>query len=117
MHVIFQPHRYSRTQLLMEEFATAFENADALVLLDIYPASEPPLPGVTSQALADRISQTSTCDVQNAASFDAAVQLACAGARPGDMILTLGAGNVSQLGRLVLEYLTRQESSKSAVAG
>jgi UDP-N-acetylmuramate--alanine ligase len=117
VHVIFQPHRYSRTQLLMEEFATAFENADTLVLLDIYPASEPPIPGVTSQTLADRISQTGTCHVQNAASFEEAAQLAGASALPGEMILTLGAGNVSQLGRLVLDRLTDQESSKSSVAG
>ncbi len=107
VHVIFQPHRYSRTQLLMEEFATAFVDADSLVLLDIYPASEAPIPGVTSQALAERIAQNGLKHVAHAASFDEAALLACESAQPGDMILTLGAGNVSQLGAIVLGILER----------
>ena len=107
VHVIFQPHRYSRTQLLMEEFATAFGDADSLVLLDIYPASEAPIPGVTSLALGDRITQNGPTLVAHAASFDDAALLACDSAQPGDMILTLGAGNVSQLGGIVLEILER----------
>src|SRR5208282_5563560 len=57
VHVIFQPHRYTRTQLLLEEFATAFRDADSLLLLDIYPASEPPIPGITSELLATRIAK------------------------------------------------------------
>jgi len=104
VHVIFQPHRYTRTQLLMDEFATAFTNADSIMLLDIYPASEPPIPGITGQALAERIAATGH-QVHYAPSFDEAVQLACKAARPGEMILTLGAGNVSQLGALVLQAL------------
>jgi len=115
VHVIFQPHRYSRTQLLMEEFATAFENTDALVLLDIYPASEQPIEGVTSQALGQRISANGTSLVLNAASFDEAVRLVCASARPGDVVLTLGAGNVSQIGPLVLKEL--EVSSLAEAAG
>ncbi len=107
VHVIFQPHRYTRTQLLMEDFATAFGDSDSLVLLDIYPASEAPIPGVTSQALAERISPNGPTHVVHAASFDEAAQLACDSAQPGDMILTLGAGNVSQLGGIVLEMLER----------
>ncbi len=68
VHVIFQPHRYSRTQLLMDEFATAFRDADSLVLLDIYPASEAPIPGITSHVLAERIAQngpSSGCSMQD----------------------------------------------------
>jgi UDP-N-acetylmuramate--alanine ligase len=94
IHVIFQPHRYSRTQLLMEEFATAFSDADSLVLLDIYPASEAPIPGVTSLVLGQRIAQNGPT-------------LVCDSAQPGDMVLILGAGNVSQLGAVVLELLER----------
>ncbi len=105
VHVIFQPHRYSRTQLLMDEFATAFHDADSLLLLDIYPASEAPIPGVTSQALADRIKQNSPAHVAHVAPLDEAARLVCESAQPGDMILTLGAGNVSQLGALVLKRL------------
>jgi len=104
VHVIFQPHRYTRTQLLMDEFATSFGDADSIALLDIYPAGEPPIPGITSEALADRIAATGK-PAQPAASFAGAVQLACATAQPGDMILTLGAGNVSQLGVLLLQAL------------
>ncbi len=114
VHVIFQPHRFSRTQLLMEEFATAFENADTLALLDIYPASEPPIEGVTSHALAERISRAGTRHVQNAASFEEAVRLVCASARPGDMVLTLGAGNVSQIGALVLQRLEALSLAETA---
>jgi UDP-N-acetylmuramate--alanine ligase len=113
VHVIFQPHRYSRTQLLMDEFATAFHDADSLLLLDIYPASEAPIPAITSQVLAERISQSGTGEVYYAASFDQAVRLACELAQPGDMILTLGAGNVSQLGALVLARLETQALAKA----
>lgn len=108
IHVIFQPHRYSRTQLLMEEFATAFDDADSLVLLDIYPASEQPIAGVTSEALAQRIGEASGKAVEQAASFEEAVQLAGESAKAGDMILTLGAGNVSHLGPMMIERLEQQ---------
>jgi UDP-N-acetylmuramate--alanine ligase len=115
VHVIFQPHRYSRTRLLMEEFATAFGDADSLVLLDIYPASEAPIPGVTSQTLAESIRRNGVGRVMCASSFDEAVRVACELAQSGDMILTLGAGNVSQLGALVLECL--QEHAVAEATG
>jgi UDP-N-acetylmuramate--alanine ligase len=114
VHVIFQPHRYTRTQLLMEEFATAFQDADSLVLLDIYPASESPIAGVSSQVLAKCIAQNGPARVVNAASFDIAAQLAGDSAQPGDMILTLGAGNVSQLGALVLKRLAEPALAKTS---
>ena len=57
VHVIFQPHRYTRTQLLLDEFATAFRDADSVLVLDIYPASEPPIPGITGEMLANRIAE------------------------------------------------------------
>ena len=107
IHVIFQPHRYTRTQLLMDEFATAFQDADSLVLLDIYPASEAPIRGITSHALAERITPNGPNCVVLAAAFDEAARIVYESARAGDMILTLGAGNVSQLGRIVLETLER----------
>ncbi len=114
VHVIFQPHRYSRTQLLMDEFATAFGGADSLVLLDIYPASEAPIPGITSQVLAERIVQNGPGYVAHAASSDEAVQLVCELAQPGDMILTLGAGNVSQLGATILTGLAFHVVAKTS---
>ncbi len=111
IHVIFQPHRYTRTQLLMDEFAAAFTDADSLFLLDIYPASEPPIPGITAQALATRIAEQGNRVVIYAATFADAVNAAVAVARPGDMILTLGAGSVSQLGPQVLEALQQSRAA------
>ena len=106
IHVIFQPHRYTRTQLLMDEFATAFRDADSLLVLDIYPASEAPIPGVTAEVLASRIAQAAKQKAMYVSSFADAVVLATGAARPGDVILTLGAGSISQLGQEVLAELT-----------
>jgi UDP-N-acetylmuramate--alanine ligase len=105
IHVVFQPHRYTRTQALMDDFATAFGDADSLLVLDIYPASEPPIPGITGEALARRIIRAGMSSVAYASSLaDAASQVAAL-AGEGDMILTLGAGSVSQLGSQILQCL------------
>ena len=102
VHVIFQPHRYTRTRDLLGEFATAFEDASTVQVLDIYAASEEPIPGITAQHLVEIIGRG---DVQYAASFDEAASRAATLAAPGDAILTLGAGSVSQVAPLVLEKL------------
>ena len=104
VHVIFQPHRYTRTRDLMDEFADAFCDADSLFILDIYPASEQPIDGVTGEALARRIAETGS-GARYVGSFDDAVLAAAAAAQEGDMILTLGAGSVSQIGLMLLEKL------------
>jgi UDP-N-acetylmuramate--alanine ligase len=106
IHVIFQPHRYTRTRDLMEEFTTAFGDADSLAVLDIYAASETPIEGVTGQSLAEQIAAKSGRAARYAPSFDAAIELAVGAAISGDMILTLGAGSVSQIGPMVLERLS-----------
>ncbi len=105
VHVIFQPHRFTRTRDLMDEFATAFGDADTLGLIDIYPASEKPIQGITAEALVKRIAEAGNVSVRYAPSFANAVASVTALARPGDMVLTLGAGNVSQLGGMILELL------------
>jgi UDP-N-acetylmuramate--alanine ligase len=105
VHVIFQPHRFTRTRDLMDEFATAFADADTLCLLDIYPASEKPIEGITTEVLARRIAEAGNGTVTYAPSFSDAVAAIAAVARPGDMVLTLGAGSVSQLGAMILEKL------------
>jgi len=105
VHVIFQPHRYTRTQLLLDDFATAFADADSVTVLDIYAASETPIPGITGEMLAARISRSGTA-AAFAESFPAAAAAVAQSAQPGDLIVTLGAGNVVQLGPLVLEALT-----------
>jgi len=105
VHVVFQPHRYTRTQLLMDDFAAAFGDADTLVVLDIYAAGEPPIEGITADILAQLIKEVSGREAHYAASFPDAMQTVVAAAREGDMILTLGAGSVSQLGPQILESL------------
>jgi UDP-N-acetylmuramate--alanine ligase len=105
VRVIFQPHRFTRTRDLMDEFATAFADADTLCLLDIYPASEKPIDGITSEALVRRVAGAGNVSVAYAPSFSDAVARVVALAEPGDMVLTLGAGSVSQLGPMILEQL------------
>ena len=109
IHVIFQPHRYTRTRDLMEEFTTAFSDADSLVVLDIYAASEAPIEGISGEALADRVREASGKTVQYANCFSAAIDVASSAAQAGNMILTLGAGSVSQLGPMILEKLKQRE--------
>jgi UDP-N-acetylmuramate--alanine ligase len=105
VHVIFQPHRYTRTQHLMQEFATAFEGADSVLVLDVYPASEQPIPGVTGEALARQVAEVGRKAARYAGSFTEAAEAVAALATPGDAVLTLGAGSVSQLGPQILRVL------------
>jgi len=102
IHVVFQPHRYTRTLDLMEQFTGAFRDADTVIVLPIYAASEEPIPGVTAEKLAERIEGP---QVQFAADFADAVAAVSAQAQKGDLILTLGAGSVSQLGPQILTAL------------
>jgi UDP-N-acetylmuramate--alanine ligase len=108
-HVVFQPHRYTRTQLLMDEFAQAFPDADTLFVLDIYAASEPPIEGITGEALARHIRDAGKHEAHYAASFADAAKAIVVGAQEGDMILTLGAGSVSQLAPMILEELQARQ--------
>jgi UDP-N-acetylmuramate--alanine ligase len=105
IHVIFQPHRYSRTQLLFDEFATAFTGADSVTVLDIYAASEAPIEGITGQTFAERVAQGGTHTTYSPSFADAA-EAAAQSAQSGDLVLTLGAGNVAQIGPIVLEALS-----------
>jgi UDP-N-acetylmuramate--alanine ligase len=102
IHVVFQPHRYTRTLDLLDQFGGAFVEADTVTVLPIYAASEEPIPGVTAEALAARIEGPKTKFVSD---FAAAVAAVVASAHEGDLILTLGAGNVSQLGPQILAAL------------
>jgi UDP-N-acetylmuramate--alanine ligase len=104
VHVIFQPHRYTRTRDLLQEFATAFPDADSLFVLDIYAASEKPIEGITGEALARRIAEAGH-PAEYVSSFADAAARAVSRAQSGDMVLTLGAGSVSQLGPLILQKL------------
>jgi UDP-N-acetylmuramate--alanine ligase len=111
IHVVFQPHRYSRTRDLMDEFATAFKDADSLFVLDIYAASEQPIDGISGEVLARNISEKGGQAARYAASFGDAIEGVSASAADGDMVLTLGAGSVSQLGPMMLERLRKRTSA------
>ncbi len=111
IHVIFQPHRYTRTRDLIEEFTTAFDDADSLFVLDIYAASEKPIEGITGEILAQRIRERTAKNGRYVSSPSDAVDATAAVAQDGDMILTLGAGNVSQFGPMILEKLKEREAA------
>jgi UDP-N-acetylmuramate--alanine ligase len=111
IHVVFQPHRYTRTRDLMDEFTTAFGDCDSLFVLDIYAASEKPIEGITAKALALAIREKGGRRVEYMASFADAADAASRVAEDGDMILTLGAGSVSQLGPPILERLKDRAGS------
>jgi UDP-N-acetylmuramate--alanine ligase len=103
---VFQPHRYSRTLHLRQEFLTAFNQADVLVVMDIYPAGEAPIPGVSAADLADGIRAHGHRNVTYLGSDRSrVVDHVCEISRPGDLVLTLGAGDVSQLGSDILRRL------------
>jgi len=105
IHVLFQPHRYTRTRDLFGEFSRAFVDADSVQVLEIYAASEEPIRGVTGAALAEMIRAEGGRRVEHARSPDEAVARLVAEAREGDAILTLGAGSVSQVGTNLLAAL------------
>jgi UDP-N-acetylmuramate--alanine ligase len=100
--VVFQPHRYTRTLDLLDEFSGAFRDADTVIVLPIYAASEEPIPGVTAEHLASRIQGPT---VHYVPEFADAVRLVAAQVREGDLILTLGAGSVSHLALQILAAL------------
>jgi UDP-N-acetylmuramate--alanine ligase len=102
---IFQPHRYTRTRALLDDFARSFNQADAVYVVDIYAASEPPIEGVTAAAVAERMTEYGHRNARYAGSLDAAVELALGEVRPGDVVMTLGAGNVWQAGDRILQQL------------
>jgi UDP-N-acetylmuramate--alanine ligase len=105
--VLFQPHRFTRTQALWDEFGHAFHQADVLLLTDIYPASEEPIPGVTAEALARAIAERGHRQVTWAGDLRAASDALAAEVREGDVVLTLGAGSVWTAG----EELLRRRSA------
>ena len=105
IHVLFQPHRYTRTEALMDDFARAFHQADSVHVMDIYAASEPPIEGVTAEALAERIRAFGHRGAHYVGSMERGIEAVVEAAAPGDAIVTLGAGSVSQAGERILERL------------
>ncbi len=105
IRVLFEPHRYSRTKHLLDEFGTAFHQADDLYLLDIYAASEPALEGVDSRVLLDKVRSYGHRSAHYAATLEEGIATIADASEPGDLILTLGAGSVSQAADRILERL------------
>lgn len=106
--VVYQPHLFSRTRHLAAELAAALAAADAVVVTDIYPAREAPIPGVSGRTIVERLSEVRPgMRVGWAPTVEAAAELAATWARPGDLVATMGAGDVDRAGPLILERLER----------
>jgi UDP-N-acetylmuramate--alanine ligase len=112
--VIFQPHRYTRTQALFYEFLTAFTDADHLIVTDIYSASEEPIPGVNAESLCEGIRRAGHPDAVHFSNFDSIAEHLTKVARPGDVILTQGAGSIWKVGEA---FLKRIGENKKDVRG
>jgi UDP-N-acetylmuramate--alanine ligase len=112
--VLFQPHRYTRTHDLMGEFARSFNNADTLLISEIYAASEEPIAGVTGETLTEAIQRYGHKDVSYIGSLDGAAQTICERVQPGDIVVTLGAGTVNRVGDQIVELLREREAPQSS---
>lgn len=96
--VLFQPHRYTRTQLLRDDFGKVLQNLDKLYVADVYPASEPPIPGISGQTIVDAVQENGPVDATFLPNLPLAHHVVGNTLRPGDMFITLGAGNVHEAG-------------------
>lgn len=96
--VLFQPHRYTRTQLLRDDFGRVLQNVDKLFVADVYPASELPIPGISGQTIVDAVHERGPVDAQFLPDLSLAHHTVGNILRPGDLFLTLGAGNVHEAG-------------------
>jgi UDP-N-acetylmuramate--alanine ligase len=114
--VVFQPHRYTRTAQLMKEFGPALGAADEVVLTDIYPAGETAIPGVTIEALADSVRASTPCPVRLVKALDDLPAAVAASARPGDLVITLGAGSIGTVGPRILAALGPSGAGRPAGA-
>jgi UDP-N-acetylmuramate--alanine ligase len=106
---VFQPHRFTRTMHLMDDFARCFDGVERVYVLDIYPASEPPIPGVTSERLVARMQELGFDRAVYAPSAEALISVLQAELAPGDMLITIGAGNVWKFGETLARRLSHEE--------
>lgn len=104
--VVFQPHRYSRTRDLMDDFVVAFNNADVVLLLDIYPASEQPIEGITAENLAENIRRYGHKNMTYIGGVETAAATVADVLQPNDLVITLGAGSVTKLADEILAKLS-----------
>lgn len=115
---VFQPQRYSRTHWLLDEFATAFQDADVLVLTRIYsPPGEQPIPGVSAEALAARIQQNTGRPVAVISDPEEILRFLLAEVRPGDTVITMGAGDIWKVARELAGRLQAGAATRTASSG
>ena len=111
MLCVFQPHRYSRTMMLGEKFGSAFCDADLAVVTDIYAAGEEKIEGVGPDLIFDSMRRHSRCESHYLSQPEEIISLLSERARPGDIVLTMGAGNVWEIGVPLLEALRRRTAT------
>ena len=107
---VFQPHRYTRTSQLLAEFGSALSAADEVVLTDVYPAGEDPIPGATAEAIADAIRRAGRAPVHLVNSLDRVAEAVVQIVRPGDLVITLGAGSIGGVAGRILDQLAQRRS-------
>jgi UDP-N-acetylmuramate--alanine ligase len=103
--LVFQPHRYTRTEQLLPDFVAALKEADQIVLTDIYAAGEPPIPGVTIEALADALRAAAPGRVRLVKALDGIPAAVASMAVAGDLVITLGAGSIGTMPPRILDAL------------
>ena len=112
--VLFQPHRYSRTQSVASEFGHCFDGAHRVFVTDIYPAGEKPIPGVSAQTIIDRVKAESRVAIEYVPSMDTMIDRVLREAQPGDLVLTMGAGDIYRVGDRLLERFGAVAEKKDA---
>ena len=112
LRVVFQPHRYSRTIRLLERFGEALAAADEVILTDVYPASEAPIPGASAEAVAEAVRHVSSVPVRVVTSLDDIPAVVVADAQPGDVVVTLGAGSIGSVAPRIVEGLQRRARTR-----
>ena len=105
LRVVFQPHRYSRTRRLLDRFGEVLAKADEVILTEVYAANESPLSGATSVDVAQAVTKHGNVPVRLAKTLDEAVEIVTRDARPGDVVVTLGAGSIGTLPSRIMEVL------------
>ena len=114
---MFQPHRFSRTKALRREFGSAFDDADRVVITDVYPASETPIPGISGQTIADEIARHGHCDVRYEPRLEWVHRDVGNMLESGDLVLSLGAGNIHEQLSILAADLVIAEKLKAIIGG
>jgi UDP-N-acetylmuramate--alanine ligase len=110
--VVFQPHRFTRTKALFDEFTKAFSDVDILILNDIYPASEEPIAGINSAVLGEAIRKTGHKHVEYIPDADATVEYLLKIVKEKDTVATIGAGSIYKIGETFIKQLVVRETKK-----